>query len=248
MTSREIRSLLSVYRAGDGEAEDSRFDEARKEAEIDHALAQWWAEEQELDRLIGSKLQNTNVPSGLKARLLARRETVIPYRTTWGRKLALLAAVVAILAVLFSSWRGPFQPAVSLADYRDEMVGFIKVAPALELETKQLSGITAFLEKAGAPARFAIPEKIENLEPVGCRTLRFRGNDVTLVCFKREDGKLLHLFVVNRAALPHFSRDGDRNYSAQGEWMTAAWAEGDQAFLMTVQGDRTALEKYLTTS
>ncbi len=248
MDKKDIRSILSAYRTGEFPADDVRFEEARKQAEEDPELARWWAEEQEVDRLIALKLQGAPVAAGLKARLLRPPDTVVQARSPWARRIALLAAAIALLAVLFSSWRGPFQPAVSLADYRDEMVGFIKVAPTLELKTKQVADIRAFLDKAGAPARFALPAKLENLEPVGCRTLRFRGNDVTLVCFKREGGKLLHLFVVNRAALPQVPRDRDPEYAAEGEWMTAAWSQGDQVFLMTVQGDRAIVEKYLTTS
>lgn len=246
MDKKDIRSILSAYRSGESHADDVRFEEARKEAEADPELSQWWREEKELDLVIARKLQEVPVAAGLKERLLRPPEAVV--RSPWGRRITLLAAAIVLLGVLFSSWRGPFQPAASLADFRDEMVGFIKVAPTLELKTKQVADIRAFLDKAGAPARFALPAKLENLEPVGCRTLRFHGNDVTLVCFKREDGKLLHLFVVNRAALPQVTRDRDPDYATQGEWMTAAWSQGDQVFLMTVQGDRASVEKFLSTS
>lgn len=246
MDDARIRELLSVYRAGEGESFHARFEEARKEAEADAKLTQWWTEEKELDRIIAQKLQGAPLAAGLKARLLRPPEAVV--RSPWVRRIALIAAAIVLLAVLLSPWRGPFQPAASLADYRDEMVGFIKVAPTLELKTKQVAEIRTFLDKAGAPARFALPAKLENLEPVGCRTLRFHGNDVTLVCFKREDGKLLHLFAVNRAALPQVPRGAHPDYAAEGEWMTAAWSQGDQVLLMTVQGDRAAMEKYLTTS
>ncbi len=249
MDKTDIRSILSVYRAGEIPADDLRFEEAKKQAEADPDLARWWAEEQELDQLIGSKLQSTPVPGGLKSRLLETQPSAIPMRSTRARKITLLAAAIALLAVLFSSWRGPFQPAVSLADYRDEMVGFIKVTPALELKTNELSHITAFLEKTGAPSRWNLPQKLQEMEPIGCRTLRFHRRDVALVCFRRQDDRLVHLFVVNRTALPHLRSDrGAPQYQAQGDWMTAAWMEGDQAYLLTTQGDRALLEKYLSSS
>ncbi len=248
MDNPELRSLLGIYRADDADAADARFDEARAEAKNDPALAQWWAEEQELDALIGAKLQSAHLPVGLQARILERRAPVLAHRSTWGRKVALLAAAIAVCAVIFSSWRGPFQPQNSLANYRDEMVSFINVAPSLELETNDLQKVNNFLAQTDAPANFAIPEKLRAMEPVGCRTLRFRGHDVALVCFKRGDGKLLHLFVVKRAAFPRLARGGVRDYSAQGDWMTATWADEKQAYLMMVQGDRAALDKYFENS
>ncbi|MEP6936753.1 MAG: hypothetical protein ABI871_01660 [Chthoniobacterales bacterium] len=248
MDKKDIRALLSVYRADELSADDPRFEEARKEAESDPDIARWWAREQELDRIIGEKLQSTPVPAELKAKLMRKNEVAFPTRPTWARKITLLAAAIVLLAVLFSSWRGPFQPAVSLADYRDEMVGFVKVQPSLELETKQMPRIKEFLEKSGAPMPAAMPKKLEEMEPVGCRTLRFRGKNVSLICFKRREGKLLHLLVVDRAALSRLPRRGAREYATQGEWMTATWTEGNQAYLMTVQGDRATLDRYLGTS
>lgn len=249
MDSGEIRSLLSLYRAGDDELKDPRFDEARERLETDPALARWWAEEQELDRVIASKLQNTHVPVGLKARILERRESVIPFRaTTWTRKLTLLAAVIVILAVLFSSWRGVFQPAGALADYRDEMVSFVKVNPTLELETSNLAQVSAYLGERGAPSNVRVPTKLQQMEPVGCRVLRFRGHDVSLICFKRGDGKLVHLFVMDRAAFSRLRSDGAASFQEQGDWTTAMWTEGNQAYLLATQGDRARLEKYLSSS
>lgn len=66
-------------------------------------------------------------------------------RPTWSRGILLAAASIVALAVLFSSWHGPFQPAASMADYCDEMVSFIKVAPNLELESSELTRLKDFL-------------------------------------------------------------------------------------------------------
>ncbi len=248
MDKKETRAFLSLCRAGELSTDGPRFQDAKTEAERDPDLARWWARDQELDRIIGEKLQSTPVSAELKARLIRRHEGVLPMRQTWNRRITLLAAAIVLLAVLFSSWRGPFQPAVSLADYRDEMVGFVKVEPSLELETKQMSSIKEFFEKSGAPMPVAMPKKLQEMEPVGCRTLRFRGKDVSLICFKRSEGKLLHFLVVDRAALSRLPRRGEREYAAEGEWMTATWTEGGQTYLMAVQGDRAALNKYLSTS
>lgn len=243
-------STLRIYRPGDSCVHDADPAGAGKLSETEPSLAPGAVEEDELDRVIALKLQSAPAPADLKARLLNLPRAVIPSSARWTRKLTLVAAAIVVLTVYFSSWQGPFQPAVSLGDYRDEMVSFIRIDPVLEMETPQLSRITAFLKKAGAPSRLDLPQKLQQMQhPLGCRTLRFRGQDVTLICFGREQAELIHLFVVRRAALSHL-RESDKalRYQTVGEWMTATWVEGDQAYLITVEGDRAKLEKYLSSS
>ena len=248
MENQSVRETLGVYREGDGECTTARFDEARQRAEADPGLAQWWAQEKELDRIIALKLQEAPVPAGLKARLLRPPEPVTAARSGWARGIALIAAAIVLLAVFFSSPHGLFQPAASLADYRDEMVSFVKVDPSLELKTSEVPLVNEFFQKTGVPSPLSLPAKLQQMKPVGCRTLRFHGNDVGLVCFKSAEGKLLHLFVINRAGLSKMPGDGKRAYSAEGEWVTVAWTDGHQAYLLTVQGDQAALDQYLPTS
>lgn len=249
MDRAEVRAVLSTYRAGEPLINEARFQEAVAQAEADPELGEWWAEQQKVEQFFTSKLQNATVPADLKTRVAAWEERA-SRRTSLNRITMLAAASIVALATLFGSWRGPFQPAVSLADYRDEMVSFIKLDPFLEMETPQLSSIAAYLRNAGAPSQLDLPQKLEQTQhPLGCRIFRFRGQEVALICFGREQGDLVHLFVVNRAALSHLSgSDQALRYQAVGEWMTATWIQGDQAYLITVQGDRAKLEKYLTSS
>jgi len=241
-----LRGILSVHRETELEAIDPRFAEARRRAEANPALAQWWAREKEVDRAVGAKLASVPVPADLKARLVSARKTAAPLQRNWSRAALLAAACLVALAILFGSWRGPFQPAVSLADYRDEMVGFIKVDPSLEMKSPDLARVTDWLQRTRAPSQLALPKKLQALEPIGCRTLRFRGHNVALICFKRKEGGLLHLFVVDRSALPDLKKLGEPQIAAEGDWMTAAWGGGDKVYLMTAQGDRQTIESYLS--
>lgn len=192
------------------------------------------------------------MPVDLKSRLLGipKEAATTSLGHKWAWRLVPIAAAIVVLAVFFGFRRGPFQPSVSLADYRAEMVSFIRIDPALEVETPQLSRITTFLENAGAPSRLHLPQKLLQLQhPRGCRILHFRGQNVALISFGRAEGDLVHLFVVNRAALPHLPEsDKALRYQAEGDWMTGTWVEGDQAYLLTVEGDRARLEKYLAGS
>jgi anti-sigma factor RsiW len=240
-----LRGILSVHRGHESEAIDPRFAEARGKAESNSGLTLWWEREKEVDRMIGAKLATVTVPADLKARLLSRQKIAAPLRPRWTRAALLAAACLVALAVFYGSWRGPFQPAVSLADYRDEMVGFIRVDPSLEMKSPDMAQVTNWLQRKKAPFQLTLPKKLQGLESIGCRTLRFRGHDVALICFKRKEGGLLHLFVVNRAALPGGGKSKTPQITAEGDWMTAAWEKGDMIYLMAAQGDRQAIESFL---
>ena len=255
MDKAEIRAILSAYRPGE-EMEDPRFEQAKAAAEADPELAQWWAEQQEFDRVISSKLMSTEVPRDLKTRILAHdARTLAPseshtaVRSGWSRGLLLAAASIVALAVMFSSWRGAFQPAVSLADYRDEMVSFVRLDPPLEVESAQLSRLTAFLKEKGVPSQINFPDKLQRLDPAGCRRLRFRGHDVSLICFKRGDGELVHLFAIDRKALARATGSrAEPELVSEENFAAASWIEGDYVYLLATKGSPEALQRYVGTS
>jgi hypothetical protein len=243
MDKRKARAILSLHRADDI-AYDKRFAEAKELAAGDPELARWWAEDQGLDDAISRKLAAVAVPADLKAQLLSRAMPhPLPARSWRGPSLLAAAAIVA-LAVLFGLWHGPFKSAPSLADFRDEMVSFISLRPSLGLETRDLTQINVFLEKSGAPSGFDIPEPLRRLQPVGCRSLRFRGEDVALICFKRGGGQVAHLFVVKRAAIRGVGAEA--HFATQGDWTSAAWRKGDYVYLLALQGDQSSAEKYIS--
>lgn len=246
MDKRKARSLLSLHRPGE-KATDSRIAQAEAMAAKDPELARWWTEDQKLDDVIASKLAEVPVPGDLRTRLKQARSIPLPAAQWNWRKPALFAAAAIILLATFFGWqRGVFQTGASLADYRDEMVSFIRIDPPLEVETNDFNRIKSFLQKSGAPSEANLPPAMQKLPLLGCRTLRFRGHDVALICFSQGDGRVAHLLVIDRAALPEL--DAKRRYATLGEWTTVAWVTGDRAYLLAVQGDRNAVEQLVSDS
>ena len=244
MDSQEARAILGVYREGCGIA-DERFEQAFKQTQFDPELNRWWTEEQTLDRIISAKLQSTHIPAGLKERLAAAPRSDSGSAFKWQRTALLMAALFIALAVFFRAAR-PASPArSSLADYSDEMVSFVKLDPSLEVKSSELPRLTSFLQEAGAPSNVELPGPMRQMQPLGCRTLRFRGHNVALVCFKNEGGRLLHMFVLNRSAMPEMRPGDGPKYSSHGEWTTAAWVQGNEIYMVTMQGDQTQLRKYM---
>lgn len=250
MTNDEARKILAACRPDGEDASDPLIARALAAVQNDAELMRWFADEQEFDRQFGAALADTPVPQDLETRLLApAARNIIPLPSPWIRRigLAAAAAVVALL-VFFSSWHGPLQPAVSLADFRSEMVGFVKLPPPLELETSHLARIEGWLEKERAPVPAFIPRGLSSLAPIGCRILTFRRREVTLICFQRSRGRLAHLLVVDSALLPGLSSIEKPAFAQEGEWMTAAWQKGNRTYLLAAQGDRELLESYLRES
>ena len=68
---------------------------------------------------------------------------------------------------------------------------------------------------------------------------------MTLICFNRESGTLAHLFDVDRAALPGLKPGAAVVFRQEGEWMTATWTENERVYMIAVQGDEAAAQRYL---
>ena len=245
MDRREARSILSLHRA-DEPVNDERLAQAKELAAKDPELARWWAEDREIDDAIATQLAAVSVPADLKARLMSRAKPLVTPQSRWRSPAVLAVAAIVVLAVFFGLWKGPLKPAASLADYRAEMVSFFSVWQPLDLQTNNLTDINRFLAKSGAPSGFDIPQPLRDLEPIGCTKLRFRGEDVAVICFKRGNGKIAHLFVINRRAIQGVGPSP--NFANQGNWATAAWVKGDCDYLLTVQGDQREAAKLVGNS
>lgn len=246
MTEEETRLILQSYRPGLDDPNDPQFAEALRRAAENPELARWWEQEQAFDQTIATHVATLPAPFGLKTRLLAQATS--PPATSrvarWIVGLAGVAALLFLLAQVADVWRNAKVASAALSDYGSEMVSFVKLPPSLELMSTDLSAIERFLaEKQTIPAD--VPPNLAALGPVGCRVLSFRSHDVTLICFKRESGKLAHLFTVDRAALPGLKAGDPVVFQREGEWMTATWTENDRVYMIAVQGDEATARRFL---
>ena len=251
MNKDEIRKILASVRPGGQDAADPLVASAKESAQKDPELARWFEEQQEFDRKFAEVVDEIPIPAGLQTRIMAAGasgRTRIRQGSLWPRRIGWAAAAIVVLVALFSSWRGLFQPVVSLADFRGEMISFIKLVPPLELESRDLERIQTWLSRTDAPADVSVPPALSALEPVGCRVFFFRGQKVTLICFRRGGTKLAHLLVLDRLALQGLRSDGAPVFAQEGEWMTAAWREKGRIYLLAAQGDRALLEHFLPKS
>jgi len=247
MTEEEARLILQSYRPGDLDRDDPHFAEALSELEKNPALTRWFEQEQAFDRAISAQLDAIPAPFGLKTRILA--QTNPPSAASIVRRWNLVTALAAVAALLFlcaqvvSLFRTSPAEAGAMPDYVREMVSFIRLDPPLEMASHDLGAIKGWLGQAAFPAE--VPPRLAALDPLGCRILSFRGHNVELICFQRTPGRLAHLFLVDRDALPKMEPGEKPIFTSSGEWMTACWVEGDKVYMIAVQGDRATVEAYL---
>jgi hypothetical protein len=183
MNEQEARLILQAYRPGAG-PDDPEVAAALQEAVRNPELARWFAEEQAFDRAIAAHLGSVPAPFGLKTRILAQLgPPAAPHPWSWAVKLAGVAALLFLLTQVVSLFR-PTVPEAQVSNYAREMVSFIRLGGALDMESDDLGQIKEWLSKKEASPGF-VPPRLAALQPLGCRLLSFRGQTVTLICFKR---------------------------------------------------------------
>ena len=247
MNNEEARKILAVYRPGGHDADDPFFADAKRAALEDPELGAWFAEEQNFDRAFASRIAEAAVPVGLKTRILAAASNP-PQRRFPLRSIGLAAAAILLLAAVFTFWQMRSQRLAMLDHFRGEMISFVKLSPPLEFKADELEEVKEWLTDREAPAKVSVPPNLARLDPVGCRVLSFRGRKVTLICFRRDDGRIAHLLIVDRSRLPGLPERSDAMLAPEGEWMTAAWSEGEHSYLLAAQGDRDLLKRFLDRS
>jgi hypothetical protein len=90
-----------------------------------------------------------------------------------------------------------------------------------------------------------MPEKIAALPGVGCQKLVVQGHNVSLVCFAMADGKILHLFVVEKDALAEPPLRAAPEIKEVNGWSTASWSDDKMSFMLATQDNLDALRQLL---
>jgi hypothetical protein len=243
MDSRQAKEILLRYRPGSNEPIDPQLAEALALAERDAELGHWLEQQQRADDAIRTRLREAPVPAGLKQRILAEHKIA---RVDFGWRnpawLAAAAAVVILGAVCASVYW--FRTSHGLAAYRTQMVRYITGGYSLTVKANNFDELRQVLAERKWPTDFIVPDRLRAVTVIGGGALEWKGHKVALACM-REDRRGLWLFVISKAGLFGAPATETPRVQMVDVMPTATWSQGDNTYLLMVQGDEALLRQYL---
>ena len=254
MDSKQARRVLHAYREDLDPESHPAVAEALDMAARDPELAAFLKKEKAFDRAFEEKLNQIPVPPGLLERILKNPavEGPVPIesmpRTERGSQLvwwqqpvtwSMAACLLALLSIGFflirqSNVSPEASVELSIDQFVQAVVDHSGSIEKMEYLHSDAGALQRFLVQRNAPYPRAMPERVKNLENVGCLSFAWRDRSIGVICLRGE--KVYNLYVAERSGfsniqdyrLPHFRQI--RNHGA------AAWASDKQIFVLTVEG------------
>ncbi len=253
MNPERAKEILLLYRPGTPDETDPECLEALEFIRRDPELERWFDQRQSVNEALRLRFRQIPVPAGLHEQILSERPAHIQIRRL--RRPALLATALAALAVLLgltAVWIWP-RPQDTFSTYRERMISFaVRGSYAMDLDTDSLPQIKSFLAAHQAPADYVVPTALSGTNAVGCALVSWQGEKVSMICFRT--GKPLQpgapsdlwLFVVDRKAVKDAPLSGTPKLAPfRDRWTTASWTQGNKVYLLGIEGDESAIRKYL---
>ena len=241
MDRSQARKILAAYRPGIDD-NDPQFAAALALAQADAELSRWLREERQIYSVLRRKLSDIDVPEDLARNIIRQRP--IPIAPGWKLASAIrLAATVTILAGLAVYWFHP-APKSDFTTYENYLTRLLTKGYRMSLETGDLGRIRNFLASNQAPADYTLPGGIERTAALGCATLSWNGNPVSMLCFADNNDRKLFLFVVDRQAIPDAPRNSSPEVVRIGDFSVASWEKEGKAYVLTLKGDPALLREY----
>ncbi|RYD35406.1 MAG: hypothetical protein EOP86_08540 [Verrucomicrobiaceae bacterium] len=249
MTAEEAKMLLSVRRPGGADDHAPEMAEALAVAAGNPELAAWLAEEEAFDAAVTGRLREHEVPTELRARILAGMNASLPpasrkvtRRVFWWSAAA--AAAAAAVGGLFQ-FLGKNQP--QLAQFRTEMLDFFnhRFADQFDLVEPDPAVIRKWLQSRPDAIAFQAPGNLPEGKTLGCKIIPWRKTGVTLVCFMPPGSpRPIHIFAVRSAALAA-PGPAVREFGSEAGWNTALWSGGDHTFMAISKLDAETVNRHL---
>jgi len=263
MTNEETKKTLALFRPGTADRTDPSFTEAlarvrphppveRWPEKPDPELAHWFHAHCASYLSVRSKFGKIPVPPGLKDQILAERKsnvvTTVAFRPAWLYQAAAVLVVCLGLAVLF--WPGHGRED-DFNIYRSRMARTALKPYSMDLESRDLHAINAYLAGRNAPIDYALPGGTRKAQAVGCAVLKWQGANVSMLCFQSGhslpagQASDLWLFVIDQTSM----RDGPgANVPVVApikRLTTACWVQDGKTYILAADGDESFLRQYL---
>jgi hypothetical protein len=249
MDNREAKFILNAYRPGGRDANDRRFAEALEQAGRDPILQHWFDDSVAFDAEVAKKLSATPVPGDLRESILAgAKVTRVPHWKKRWRKWAIAAAVVLSVTLGVLIWHNA-RPA-PVAGWQLQALDAILSSIArneshFDAISSNPADLVKWLRANHAPTGEGLPDNLDKLPSIGCKTFFWHGKPVSLICFTLPEGRAIHLVIANASAESDRAIKHKARVIQQGNWATATWREGDIVYMLALEGSRDELRRYL---
>jgi hypothetical protein len=237
MDKQQAKFLLASYHPDRNSKSDPSMEEALALAKSDADLGAWLEREIQNDHVIRDRFAQIPVPSDLASTILAGRYAAKAMPPTPRRHPVWLKAAAILVGALLAGWAGSewighLRPA-PLAAFQRSMPQFVLQGFTLDYVDDNLGLVTRWLERNRSVKGIPIPEGLAELTSVGCRSLKWQGKEVALICFYLPDGHEVHLFAIRSKDLDQSIARGATQNSHQGPWSNVAWTDGEWTCLAT---------------
>ncbi len=246
MDNQEAKFILNAYRPGGQDASDPRFAGALEQARRDPILDRWFGESVAFDAAVSQKLRAVEAPADLRENILAGVK--VSRASRWSNPLIkwAIAAALILTATLGSLIWHNTRPA-RLAGWQtqalDVISSLVRNESSFDAQSQHAGELVDWLRANNAPAAEKLPDNLDKLTSLGCKTFSWNGIPVSVICFLRPDGGLIHL-VATTASVDRASKV-EPKLVQEGDWATATWREGDKVYMLALEGSRDQLATYL---
>ena len=255
MKGSETQMLLSARRPGGQDDADPALAVALAKAQADPALAAWAEEQRRTDAALALKLRQVQPPAGLRDRILAGgKVSRVTWRQWFGRRVlgpfnggGLLAAAAIVLLIgvaLVMQYAGVGAPTDWQAVAVAEVEKIEHAEATIDHQVSDMPEIRTWLAAQTSPVPGgSVPAALAKCGIYGCSKRMWKGQAMTIICFKMDAKNDVHLIALSNANLSTPPPQGVPEYSEVGGYVTASWSEGSMTMMLTGKVKREALEK-----
>jgi hypothetical protein len=86
-----------------------------------------------------------------------------------------------------------------------------------------------------------LPDALDELASIGCKTFFWDNKRFSVICFTRRDGGLIHLVMRSAAGEAGRGRKGKLELIQRGGWATATRHDGGTLYMLALEGSREEL-------
>jgi hypothetical protein len=261
MNNDEAKKILALYRPGTDDRTEPSFAEALKlvkpnptpggQEKTDPELSRWFQEHCSSYLHTRASLLKIPVPPALQDRILDRYKpptaSIIPFRPM----VILSAAAVLVLCLTLTAlfWRSHGRED-DFNTYRNRMARTALRPYSMDLQSRDLRSINAYLAGRKAPSDNAVPDGMSKAQPVGCAVLQWQGQPVSMICFRSGQPLAageqtdLWLFVVNQSAVRNRPATPSPIIARIKKLTTATWTKDGKMYVLAGTGDEQFLRRY----